>query len=429
MSTRKTEQRSRVRALLSTGIALGLGGACVAGFATSTPAIAGTVLKIAENGTQPGLSNVISRYEKLHPGVQISVTSVPSNTYQPTVRTELTGGNGPDLMFVWGGDGNSMSVGQLAATKDVAPLNGAPWIREMPTSEKKLFEVKGAVDGMSIDYNVGAFYYNEQVFKKAKLRIPKTFNQLLGACTALRKIGVTPIDLGNQVAYLDFQIPVIFADDIVYSEDPQFGAQLASGKTTLARSSIWHKAVLEGDKEYAALFSHHCVEPNSTATTDTEAIAAVASGKAGMTTLLANFQELRQDNPHGRFGSFEAPALNTPGKVVVTIDPGLAFAVNSHSPNKAAAKQFIAYLAEPSVIAYLSALSDSIPNVVPKGFTVPGIFNGLKPLINHGKLAEYPTNYFTNYQTKLTWEAETEDIATGTASPAAATRAVLKTLG
>ncbi len=404
-------------------------GACLAGLTAAAPASASSTLTITTVGTAPGLDQVVSQYEKQNPGTQISVTSIPSNTYQPTVRTELSGGNGPDLMFVWGGDGNAMAVGELAPTGDLAQLNGAPWIRELPTNAKKLFEVKGGVYALTMDYAVGAFFYNQQVFAKAKITAPKTFPQLLASCSALRKIGVVPMDLGNQVAYLDFQIPVIFADDIVYSEDPHFGAELASGKVTLAKSTLWRKAVLEGNTEYAQLFSHHCIEPDSTATTDTEAIAAVASGKAGMTTLLSGFQELRQDNPSGRFGSFEAPALDTPGKVVVTVDPGLSFAVNRHSANQAAAKQFITYLAQPSVISYLAAQSDSIPNVVPKGFTVPGIFNGLKPLLNHGKIAEYPTNYFTNYETKLTWEAETEDIATGTATPAAATAAVLKTLG
>lgn len=428
MSSR-TKRSPRWRGIVASSLALGMGGACVAGLASSAPASASSGLTITTVGTAAGFSQVVSQYEKQHPGVQISVTSIPSNTYQPTVRTELSGGNGPDLMFVWGGDGNAMAVGELAPTGDIALLNGAPWIREIPTNAKKLFEVKGGVYALTLNYNVGAFFYNQQVFKKAKVKVPKTFPQLLASCSALHKIGVVPMDLGNQVAYLNFQIPVIFANDIVYSEDPHFGAQLASGKTTLAKSTLWHKAVLEGNKEYAELFSHHCIEPDSTATTDTEAIAAVASGKAGMTTLLSGFQELRQDNPSGKFGSFEAPALNTPGKVVVTVDPGLSFAVNRHSANQQAAKQFIAYLAKPSVIAYLAAQSDSIPNVVPKGFTVPGIFNGLKPLLNHGKIAEYPTNYFTNYQTKLTWEAETEDIATGTASPQAATAAVLKTLG
>ena len=421
----KMSKGTRRGALLLTSMA-----AMASAGLTASPAASGATvvtMKMTTVGTAAGLTQVISQYEKQNPNIQIDVTAIPSNTYQPTVRTELAGGNGPDIMFVWGGSGNAMAVGEVAPTGDLAPLNGAPWISELPNTAKHLFEVRGGVYAATLDYGVGAFFYNKAVFKRAHITVPATFKELLSSCSSLRKIGVTPMALGNEVAYLNFQIPVIFADDIIYSQDPNFGQKLASGKITLAQSKLWKQAVLTGNQEYAQLFSHHCIQPNSTSTTDTEAIADVANGSAGMTTLLSAYQELNQDNPKGDFASFEAPALNTPGKIVVTLDPGLSFAVNQHSQYKSQAKQFLAYLMKPSVVSYLAAQSDSIPNVSSSGFTVPGIFNGLKPLINHGKTAEYPTNYFTNYNTKLTWEAEAEDIATGSASPLAATRAVLKT--
>lgn len=391
-------------------------------------AAASTTLQVTTVGTAPGLSQVIAQYEKLNPDIHLTVTSIPSNTYQPTVRTELEGGHGPDIMFVWGGGGNAMSIGQLAQAGYISPLNGARWISELPANARKLFSVNGKVYAATLDYNAGAFFYNQQAFAKANVHPPKTFAQLLGDCAALNKVGIIPMDLGNEVAYLNFQIPVIFADDIAYSKDPSFGAQLSSGKTTLLKSALWHQAVLQGNTEYAQLFSNHCVEPDSTATTDTEAIAAVASGKAAMTTLLSGFQQLSQDNPKGHFGSFEAPALNTPGKVLLTVDPGLSFSINSHSSKKAQADQFLAYLAKPSVIAYLAGQADSVPNVAPKGYSLPMVLKGLGSLFTSGKLAEYPTNYFPNYQTKLSWEAEAEDIATGIATAKVATEQVFRAM-
>ncbi|MGV0887772.1 extracellular solute-binding protein, partial [Acinetobacter venetianus] len=40
--------------------------------------------------------------------------------------------------------------------------------------------------------------YNKSLFEKAGVAVPETFEDLLGACAALKKSGVTPISFGNK---------------------------------------------------------------------------------------------------------------------------------------------------------------------------------------------------------------------------------------
>jgi raffinose/stachyose/melibiose transport system substrate-binding protein len=318
-------------------------------------------------------------------------------------------------------------VGQLAPANKLAKLDGAPWISKIPPDVERLYEYKGDVYAVTQDQTVAAFYYNKDVFDAAHLAVPQTFSELVASCATLRNHGVIPMDLGNQAGYLNSLIPIEFANDIVYAQDPNFGTEILSGKVSFATSDVWRQAVLSANEKYAALFSHNCIQPNSTATTDTEAIAAVASGKAAMVNLLGLGAQLYIDNPHGNFGTFAAPALDTPGKAVVTTDPTHSYSVNARSQHQAEAKEFIAYLATSESIDYVSKAAGTIPDVIPKDYALPGIYDGISSLLKEGKTALFPTTYWPNYKTKLTWQAQAQLIATGSTTPLAATNEIMKT--
>ncbi len=385
-------------------------------------------LKMTTVGTEPGLSQVISNYEKAHPGVRITVTAIPSNNYQSTLLTELRGGNGPDIMFVWGGYGNPMAVGELASAGYLARLNNQPWVPTLSSTGKSVVDINGAVLALPMNYEVVSFFYNKMAFQKAHVTPPASFAQLVGDCAALNKVGITPIDEGNEVGYINTLIPAIFADDYVYWKDPTFYQSLAAGKVSLANSALWRQGIKVGNEDYAQLFKDHCFEPNSTATTDTESVAAVASGHAGMNAMLTEFEDYHADNPKGSFGSFEPGLTGSPKSVVLTMDPSFLLAVNAHSHYETQAEAFLSYLAQPVQAGYLSRLSEDIPSVRVNGFRMPQLFQGLSSLINKDQEGYYFSSYSKSPQTKTVWIAEAEDIATGTATPQQATAAVVKTL-
>jgi raffinose/stachyose/melibiose transport system substrate-binding protein len=385
-------------------------------------------LKMTTVGTVPGLNTVISHYTKTHPGVSISVTAIPSNNYQSTLLTELRGGNGPDIMFVWGGYGNPMAVGELASAGYLAKLNSQPWVPTLSRTGKSVVDINGAVLALPLNYEVVAFFYNKEAFQKAHITPPASFAQLASDCSALNKVGITPIDEGNEVGYINTLIPAIFADDYVYWKDPTFYQDLAAGKVSLASSALWRQAIEVGNEDYAQLFKDHCFEPNSTATTDTESVAAVASGHAAMNAMLTEFEDYHADNPKGSFGSFEPGLTSSPKSAVLTMDPSLLLAVNAHSHHVSQAEAFLSYLAQPVQAAYLSRLSDDIPSVRVNGFHMPQLFQGLSSFINKDQEGYYFSTYSKSPQTKTVWIAEAEDIATGTATPQQASAAVIKTL-
>ena len=427
--TRKPRRGQR-RAYLYGGLSaavLTLAAAC--GSALSAGSGGSATLQMTTNGAIPGLSQVVAAFEKQHPSVKIVTTAIPSNNYQSTLRTELAGGRGPDLIFVWGGTGNPMSTGVIAPMHQLVPLGSPSWTRNLPANVLSLYQSHGQTYAAPVNTYISAFAYNEGAFRAAGIKAPpQTFSQLVADCRLLRAKKIIPMELANGEDYLNMQIPAILADDVAYSADPQFAQHVQDRTTSLATSALWKRALSTGNSEYAELYHDGFINKNSTATSLDEAIAAVASGKAAMTDLIPGFQQLSQDNPHGMFGTFEAPALNTPGKVVLTEAPGAAFAVNAHSAHAAQAKEFINFLAQPEQTNVLAKVSGTFPLLSNDKYMPGAVFTGVLPLIRGAKIAQNPTNYFANPQTKLTWVAQAQDLVSGSATASGMTTAVMGTL-
>ena len=386
-------------------------------------------LTMSTNGTVPGLDMVIAAFEQAHPGVKINVTAIPSDNYQPTLRTELASGSAPDLMFVWGGSGNAMGVGLVAPTGNFLPLGNPSWAQGLPANVLTLYEYQGKLYAAPVNTYVSAFAYNKDVFTAAGISgPPQTWSDFLSDCAKIKAQGVTPLDLANGAGFLNMQIPAVLADDIVYSQDPTFGNDVLTGKISLATSTLWQNAVTTADSEYETLFKDGYVQPNSTATSIDQAIAAVAAGKAAMTHLIPSFQQLAVDNPQGSFGTFEVAATDTPGQIVVTEAPGSAFAVNAHSKYILQAQAFLNFLASPAEVDVLAQATQTFPLVAGATYTPGAIYAGIVPLMQQQKIAQNPTNYFTNDQSKQVWVAQAQLIASGSTTAAAATSALLATL-
>ncbi|MCL2066422.1 MAG: extracellular solute-binding protein [Treponema sp.] len=142
------------------------------------------------------MNNLLAEYGKIKPNVEIQFRPTNPPDYNATLRLQLEGGTGPDLMYA-----RSYATGQelfnagyfgdctdiLGVRQNFTASNAAPW--QMP--DGRLFAVPFAAVSHAV-------YYNKTIFQREGLSVPQTWEDFLALCQTLASRGLTP--LANGVA-------------------------------------------------------------------------------------------------------------------------------------------------------------------------------------------------------------------------------------
>ncbi|MDR1047032.1 MAG: ABC transporter substrate-binding protein, partial [Treponema sp.] len=142
------------------------------------------------------MNNLLAEYKKIKPNVTIQFRPTNPPDYNATLRLQLDGGTGPDLMYArsYAPGQELFNAGYFADCSDIPGVkqnftaaNLAPW--QMP--DGKMFAVPFAAVSHAV-------YYNKTIFQKEGLSIPTTWQEFLTLCGTLAAKGYTP--LANGVA-------------------------------------------------------------------------------------------------------------------------------------------------------------------------------------------------------------------------------------
>jgi raffinose/stachyose/melibiose transport system substrate-binding protein len=148
----------------------------------------------ADDVTQ--MNRLLAEYRKLRPDVEIRFQPTNPPDYNATLRLQLDGGTGPDLIYArsYAPGRELFNAGFFADCSDIPGVrenfsasNIAPWT----TADGKAFAVPFAAVSHAV-------YYNKTIFDKEGLAIPQTWAEFLTLCGTLSSKGYTP--LANGVA-------------------------------------------------------------------------------------------------------------------------------------------------------------------------------------------------------------------------------------
>jgi len=142
------------------------------------------------------MNKLLAEYRRVKPNVEIQFRPTNPPEYNATLRLQLEGGTGPDLMYA-----RSYATGQElfrsgyfgdctnipGVKQNFTASNGAPW--QMP--DGRYFAVPFAAVSHAV-------YYNKTIFRKEGLSVPQTWEDFLSICGILASRGYTP--LANGVA-------------------------------------------------------------------------------------------------------------------------------------------------------------------------------------------------------------------------------------
>jgi ABC-type sugar transport system, periplasmic component len=142
------------------------------------------------------MNRMLAAFTKTHPDIVVKFLPTNPPDYNSVLRTQLTGGTGPDLMYL-----RSFKVGQdLFADGFAAPLTDLPGLKQN-FSEGSLSPwttTKGELFGVPFIAVSHGIYYNIDLFKKYNLKVPQTWAELIAVAKTLKAAGITPFANGSK---------------------------------------------------------------------------------------------------------------------------------------------------------------------------------------------------------------------------------------
>jgi len=141
------------------------------------------------------MNNLLAVYKE-KTGVDIIFQPTTPSEYNATLRLQLEGGTGPDLMYA-----RSYATGrELYAAGYFADCSGIEGLNEnfTPSSLEPWQNEDGSMFAVPFAAVSHCVYYNMDIFAQNNLQVPTTWEEFIAVCEALKAAGITP--LANGVA-------------------------------------------------------------------------------------------------------------------------------------------------------------------------------------------------------------------------------------
>ncbi|WP_104086343.1 extracellular solute-binding protein [Arthrobacter sp. GMC3] len=144
--------------------------------------------------------DTVDVFNKANPDNQIKLTFFQNDAFKTKIKTAIGAGEAPTMIYGWGGGG----LKTYAQANQVIDLTA--WLTENPKVKDRLFP--SAFGAATVDGKIYAlpnetvapiiFFYNKELFAKAGVQPPKTWDDLMSLTTTFNDMGVAPISLGGQ---------------------------------------------------------------------------------------------------------------------------------------------------------------------------------------------------------------------------------------
>ncbi|MGN7860191.1 ABC transporter substrate-binding protein [Microbacterium sp. 22303] len=273
------------------------------------------------------------------------------------VSASFVRGNPPDLMLANYNFEVARFVQRCALT-DLSDTEEAGRIRK---DLQPLLDQYGICPGKTtvLPYSVMAasVIYNKEIFAKYGIEVPKTWDELIAASDTLKAAGVTPfygtfkdnwtIGQGWYDYAVGGEVPVVDFFKKMNEEGTNVGP---NSQTSFSKD--FAKPV----DQMTQLIKNY-TQPNAGSQAYVDGNLAFAKGQGAM--YLQGpwaFGEIAKTSPDLQLGTFPLPMTNDPKDLKVRVNMDLAAMIPTGSKHQKAARDFLAYLYQPSVIdAYNAA--------------------------------------------------------------------------
>lgn len=282
-----------------------------------------------------------------------------------------------------GGDATFAELQKAGVLED---LSSQSYVGNLQDSYKKmvtdLYEDEGLY-GAPYATNASGVLYNKDIFEKAGVKVPKTWDEFIAAIEKLESAGIQPFELTFKDTWTCLPAWNSLAPDL---QPTNFTDDRKKNKTTFADT---HEEIAE---KYLKILNY--AQDDFMGTTYVDGNKAFAEGKAAM-MINGNWaiSEFKKTNPNMNVDMFAFPSSNDSSKNYVTSGVDALFAVAKDSKVKEAANKFVQFIMEKEnaeKYAVNQFAFSAVKGVEQKDVALAGV----KADIEAGKVANFPDHYY-----------------------------------
>ena len=359
---------------------------------------------------QKPIEELLAEYRKSNPDDEFTTSFAPTDQVQTVVRTQLAGGNAPDVHVLYPGSGSAMSMVELAKAGLLADLSAQAWTKDVPENFHAAYRHEDKTYLYSAGSSAIGAIYNKKAFAKAGVQPPKTWAELLDVCAKLKAKGIVPIALGAQTAWVTQMITYALVPNAVYAKTPGFDADMAAGRATF-RDSGWADAM----GKYQELQRKGFFNDNPNGTTYEQQTSLVASGKAGMavqvSAVLSNFRQATRTPDD--LGMFPFPGGDDPAKLWIPAGIVVGLGVSARTKNGDKAQAFIEFLGKQENLNRWAASVSAIPFKRDASSKIDPVLTDFLPIIDDNRAVPFMDQSWPNAEVQPAHFAAVQNLLAG----------------
>lgn len=331
---------------------------------------------------QQYFQDLARQFEQANPGIRVVVDN-PADP-ETALRTRLVKNDVPDVMTL---NANG-TFGEFASAKIFRDFSSDPVLDHVNPAYLKVIGAlgsggKGEVNGVPFAANASGLLYNEDLFAKYHVAVPRTFDELIAAAEKFKKAGITPF-YGMLADAWTAQSPLAPLSSQLQPGD--FFQQRFADRTTFAQG--WRSTA----SELAQLYRYTQPDPLSKGYED--GTAAFAKGQSAM-LLLGSYAvpQIRASKPKFTIGSMALPATNDPARTTLVSGVDVVITAARHGTHQREVSRFIDFLMQPKVMTAYCKAQVAIPTLQGLRNDDPAL-KGVQGYINAGKIVGFTDHQF-----------------------------------
>ncbi|CAH1658696.1 MAG: extracellular solute-binding protein [Chelatococcus sp.] len=374
-------------------------------------ALDGQLRVYANSSLRAGVQAVAKAFVAKNSGVNVRTEFANTDQIQTTTRVQLGAGTAPDVITVWPGSGNPLSVGQIAPAGYLMDLTSQNFGAAVPELLQESFFVNGKSYFLPTTVSLIGTYANLKVVKELGLEQPTTWSEFLAFCQKVKDAGKIPLALGNGSPWVTQLVTYALVATTGFARNPTLAEDMRAGKLTFANSDGWREAL----EKYMELNKRGFFNPNPNGTSYDEALQMVGSGEAAMSILTSpSTKGILNFAGHRDFIIWPTPATDNPQETRVPSSLGNSLGINAKTRNPEAALAFLKFMGSPEMLSLMGSELD-LP-VLGKDVTYDPIFTDVMQMVNSGKIAMFMDNKWPNARVQQTHFSGIQELFAGSAT-------------
>jgi len=303
-------------------------------------------------GPKKGFEDAVAQFKAENPDINVIVNINDREAHKTAIRNFLTA-DAPDVTSWY--PGNRMApftdAGLFQPIDDVWDDNG---LRETFAAIEPTMTRDGVTYGVPYTYYQWGIYYRKDIFDTLGLAEPKTWDELLAACGAMKENGVTPFTIGTKFLWT---AAGVFDYINLRTNGYDVHNDLTGGKIKYTDPRIKQTMV-----NWKQMIDECGFVDNHASMSWQDAIAPFANGDAAM-YVMGNFSVGAYRDAgltNDQIDYFPFPEI-TPGVPRAEEAPADAFFIPTNAKNPEDAKKFLAFVARADVQSQWNATIGQLP--------------------------------------------------------------------